>query len=249
MDILSELSGISGHDQIVFAVLALLDATSAGTLAIPVVLLLLSGSSGRLPARAAALRVLAYLVLLAAFYWLLGAALLAGLQALLVPIGEMLEHRAAAVILVAVGAGLAWLSWWLDPEVMRRRGADPQAAMQRWIDRAQRVIGSWRGVAGLALTAGLVEAATMVPYLAAIAGMGRYELGPSSSGILLGLYCLVMVLPALLLVLARLGLGDRGGGVMRRVRDLAVRSAPEAVAWGLGIVGVLLILRGLGRLL
>lgn len=78
-----ELTQISGHDQIMFAVLALLDATSAGTLAIPAVLLLLSGRSRGLGARATALRVLGYLGIIAVFYWALGLALLAGLQALL----------------------------------------------------------------------------------------------------------------------------------------------------------------------
>ena len=244
-----ELTQISGHDQIMFAVLALLDATSAGTLAIPAVLLLLSGRSRGLGARATALRVLGYLGIIAVFYWALGLALLAGLQALLAPVAAVLEQRAGAAALVVVGAVLVLLSWWLDPAEIRRRGGDPEASMRRWIDRADRVVSSWRGVALLALAAGLVEAATMIPYLAAIAGMGRYDLGPASSVLLIALYCLVMVLPALLLALARLVLGERGSGPLSSARELAVRTAPDAVAWGLGIVGVLVGLRGIGRLL
>ena len=88
----------------------------------------------------------------------------------------------------------------------------------------------------------------MIPYLAAISGIGRYNLGLAASGLVLGLYCLVMVLPALLLCLARMALGERASRPLSSVRELAVRTAPDAVAWGLGIVGVILLLRGLGQL-
>lgn len=249
MDGMRELAQISGNDQIMFAVLALLDATSAGTLAIPAVLLLLTGGSRGLSARATALRILVYLAVVAAFYWGLGLLLLAGLQAMLEPIAAVLEQRVGAAALVVVGAVLALLSWWLDPEQIRKRGGDPRASMDRWIDRADRVVSSWRGVAVLALAAGLAEAATMIPYLAAIAGMGRYDLGPTASMALLALYCLVMVMPALLLVLGRLALGERASGPLSKVRELPVRTAPDAVAWGMGIVGVLLIVRGVGLLM
>lgn len=248
MEILSELTRISGTDQLTFTILALLDATSIGTLAIPAVLLLLTGQASGIGARATAVRVLVYLAVIGAFYWVLGMALLSGLQAVLQPIGSLLTRPVGAVLMLVAGAALTAASWWWDPKEIRKRGGDPQAGMGRWIDRADRAVSSWRGVGVLALAAGLVEAATMVPYLAAIAGMGRYDLSPVASGAVLGLYCLVMVLPAALLALGRLALGPRLAGPLGKVRDLAVRSAPGAVAWGLGIVGVLLILRGIGQI-
>ncbi|MDH5151796.1 GAP family protein [Kocuria palustris] len=248
MDAMRELTTISSGDQMVLTGLALLDATSMGTLALPAVLLLMSGRSRGVSARGIALRVLAYLAVIAVFYWMLGLVLLAGLQAALAPLGQLLEQRPGAVVLVVLGAGLAWLSWWLDPEQVRKRGGDPQASMRRWIDRADRVAGSWRGVGLLAMAAGLVEAVTMIPYLAAMAGIGRYDLGPVASGIVLGLYCAVMVLPAALLALGRLALGERVSRGVSSVRELAVRTAPDAAAWGLGIVGVILLVRGVGQL-
>lgn len=248
MEILSELSLISGTDRLMFTVLALLDATSVGTLAIPAVLLLLTGRGSGIGARATALRVLVYLAGIGVFYWVLGMALVSGLQAALEPIGALLAQPVGAVLMLVVGAGLATASWWWDPGQIRKRGGDPQAAMSRWIERSDRAVSSWRGVIVLALAAGLVEAATMVPYLAAIAGLGRYELATATSAAVLGLYCLVMILPAALLAAGRLALGQRLAGPLGRARDLAVRSAPEAVAWGLGIVGVLLIVRGIGRI-
>lgn len=248
MDAMREITTISAGDQLMFTGLALLDATSAGTLALPVVLLMMSGRARGVGARGIAARVLVYLGVIAVFYWVLGLVLLAGLQAALEPVGQLLEQRAGAVVLVIVGATLALLSWWLDPEQVRKRGGDPQASMRRWIERADRVAGSWRGVGLLALGAGAAEAATMIPYLAAISGIGRYDLGLAASGLVLGLYCLVMVLPALLLCLARMALGERASRPLSSVRELAVRTAPDAVAWGLGIVGVILLLRGLGQL-
>ena len=65
MDAMRELTTISSGDQMVLTGLALLDATSMGTLALPAVLLLMSGRSRGVSARGIALRVLAYLAVIA----------------------------------------------------------------------------------------------------------------------------------------------------------------------------------------
>ena len=92
------------------------------------------------------------------------------------------------------------------------------------------------------------EAVELVASVGSGASSGALALGLAASGLVLGLYCLVMVLPALLLCLARMALGERASRPLSSVRELAVRTAPDAVAWGLGIVGVILLLRGLGQL-
>lgn len=51
MDAMRELTTISSGDQMVLTGLALLDATSMGTLALPAVLLLMSGRSRGVSAR------------------------------------------------------------------------------------------------------------------------------------------------------------------------------------------------------
>lgn len=77
---------------------------------------------------------------------------------------------------------------------------------------------------GLALGAGLAEAATMLPYLGTIALLVGSGLGAWASGGLLGGYVLVMVLPALLLVL-RLAVGRRWAPALQRLRDWVARSS------------------------
>lgn len=57
---------------------------------------------------------------------------------------------------------------------------------------------------GLALTAVLLEIATMLPYLAAIGLIAVESSSWSISSLLLLVYCIVMVLPALLLLVSRL---------------------------------------------
>lgn len=128
-------------------VLALIDATSFGTLGLPAVMLA--------QRRIRVAVVLAYLATIAVFYWVVGALLLTGVAAI--------GARAAAV--------------------------------------ADRPWGSWvQLVVGVALVAGLVEVASMLPYLAAIGFLSQSSLSlPGRAGLLVG-YCLVMVTPALLLM-------------------------------------------------
>ncbi len=162
------------------AVLALIDSTSFGTLALPLIMLARP--------RVAVRPYLFYLLVISGFYAALGVALLAG----------------------------------------------PDADL--------------RVVAGVALAAGLVEAASMVPYLGAVGILAGARLPwPFAVATLLA-YVVVMALPALLLLCARLAVGDRAFGPLQRLKAWIERNADDTLAWILGIVGFLLAADAAGRL-
>jgi len=100
--------------------------------------------------------------------------------------------------------------------------------------------GSIAMLIGLALTAVVLELGTMLPYLAAI-GLIASE-GPSwpMSGILLFGYCIVMVVPAFVLLIGRLIAYRTLKQPLVRLDRWLVKNAQSTTAWIIGIVGFLL---------
>ena len=96
------------------------------------------------------------------------------------------------------------------------------------------------------LLAGLIEAASMIPYLAALGIIADMGIGLPRGALVLVGYCAVMILPALLLCGARVLLGERGDRFLERVHDRAVRHASGAFSWTVGIIGVILLLNTAG---
>lgn len=223
-------------------VLALIDSTSVGTLVIPVMLLVL-GQGG---ARRAASRVVLYLAVIGGFYLALGLVLLAGLLPLMQSAQGLLEKPAAAVALAAIGAGLLAWSFRLDPKAIRKRGGDPEASARRWSERVREAAGKPRALVGLALLAGVIEAASMLPYLAAMGIIGQMGIGFGPGALVLVGYCAVMILPGLVLAGLRALAGARADRLLQRLHDWAIRSAAETLSWVVGILGVLLLVRNLG---
>lgn len=240
---LGELGVVSGRDAVMLVVLALIDSTSTGTLVLPLALLVFTSAAGSAGARAVALRVVLYLFAIGVFYWLIGLALLSGAQVAVQPLTDMFASRTGAVILVILGAVLVVVSWWIDPKVVRKRGGDPEASTRRWVARAERAVGHPLGVLVLAVGAGLVEVATMLPYLAAMGGLVRYDLSLPTNALVLVGYCLIMIAPGLVLAAARFLLGTKIEKPLTRLRDAAVRATPTTMAWVTGIVGVVILLR------
>ncbi|MEU7904997.1 GAP family protein [Actinoplanes sp. NPDC049118] len=209
------------------AALALIDSTSFGTLLIPVWLLLDAG-----PARTG--RVSVFLGTVAAFYFAVGIAIALGAGAFLPRIGEVLDTRPAMWAQLVLGVALFFWSLRLD---RGKRPASGGGRLIRWRERAL-ADGGVAGLAGLALAAAAAEVTTMLPYLAAIgllttSGLTAVQIAPVMAG-----YCLLMIVPALLLLAARLAAGDRVTPLLRRIGDWMVNS--NAVAWIVGIVGFLL---------
>lgn len=92
----------------------------------------------------------------------------------------------------------------------------------------------------LALTAALIEVATMLPYLAGIGLISASGTGWPGTGGLIIAYCLVMVLPALLLLAARIVARRRIEPLLQRINDWITKNAASSTAWIVGIVGFLI---------
>ncbi|WP_156223729.1 GAP family protein [Pseudactinotalea suaedae] len=261
------------------AALALVDSTSFGTLLIPLWLML---APGRLRAH----RVLIFLGTVAAYYFVLGVALLAGATQVAGALGGFLETPAASWIQLALGVGLFLLSFMLDPkkpatttaaeggtaQVPTAQASVPAGAssavggstavvssettspprpgrVARWRARAMGAEGGGSLVAlvGLALGAAGIETASMLPYLSAIGLLTASEVTLASGVTVLAGYCLVMILPALVLLAFRVLAYQWVRGPLERLEAWMSRSAASMTSWIVGILGVLLTLDALGR--
>lgn len=248
--------------------LALVDSTSFGTLLIPLWLML---APGRLRPH----RVLIFLGTVAAYYFVLGAALMAGATQVADALSGFLATPAAAWIQLILGVGLLLLSFKLDPKESKEAEveagvpvqasyavggsnpgeAPPQAPparpgrVARWRTRAMGAEGAGSLVAlvGLAIAAAGIETASMLPYLSAIGLLTASDLALAPGIAVLAGYCLVMILPALVLLVLRLVAYRWVRGLLERLEAWMSRSAASMTAWIVGILGVLLALDALGR--
>jgi hypothetical protein len=209
--------------------LALLDSTSIGTLFVPVLLMLT-------PGRLRALPLLGYLATIAAFYLALGFLIALGVGPLLAGIASSLGAVGIWLELVA-GVLLFALSFRFDP---KRRPEASDETGRGGTERFHAAAASPRSLLVLALTAAVLEAATMFPYLGAIALLAGAGLSlPAMAGVLAG-YCVVMVLPALALLGLRLTLSARVTPLLEKVNGWFTRHAVGATGWILAIVGFML---------
>lgn len=223
-------------------VLALVDSTSFGTLLIPIWLMLA-------PGRLRPASIVIFLTTVAAFYLVLGLLLVAGVATFSDQISDALDTTPVRVVQVVIGAVLVAAGVGIGANRGTGNGAAESGRLLRWRERAVGDEASTRGLMTLAVTAAVIEAASMVPYLAAIGLIGTADLSsPVTVAVLVG-YCLVMVLPALVLLLARIGAARQVEPVLQRINDWMARTGRENTAWVLGIVGFLIAasaLQGLG---
>lgn len=213
------------------AALALVDSTSFGTLLIPIWLML---TPGRPPVR----RVLVFLGTVGAFYLLVGIALVAGASAVLASVGDLLDTTAGLRVQLVVGVLLLGGSFLID----RKDASGEPGRISRWRERlvgAEEGGGGLRPLVLLALTAAALEVATMLPYLGATALISREDLSPAATVGVLTAYCLVMLLPALVLLALRTGAHRLVAPVLTRVGRWMERTSAETTAWVVGIVGFL----------
>ncbi len=220
--------------------LALVDSTSVGTLVLPLWLMLV-------PGRVRVGRVLLFLATVAAGYLLLGVALALGAGQLLDPLRAALESTAGRVAQLGVGAVLLVLGLTVEPWTRAGKERKRAARAARGPGRLARRRDQARGdgppgaVMVLAATAVGVEAVSMVPYLAAIALLVTSGTGPVSTVAVLAGYCLVMVLPALVLLAVRTLLHDRITPALVRIEAWMSRNAGETTAWVLFLLGLFLV--------
>lgn len=207
--------------------LALIDSTSIGTLFIPIWLLLS-------PERIGVGRVLGYLGTIVVFYFAVGLLLVFGGGRLVDALDGAADSPVLNYVQLALGVGLLVLSFRFDGK--RRRGPSP---VSRWRDRVTTGGSSIGWLLGLALLAALAEVATMLPYLGAVGLMATADLAGWTVPMLLAGYCLVMVLPAGVLLAGRAVLPGLSERLLRRANTWLVEKAGNATGWVLGIAGFL----------
>lgn len=102
---------------------------------------------------------------------------------------------------------------------------------------------------GLAVTVGVIEVGTMLPYLAAIGLMTGSDQAFPGKVLMLAGYCLVMLLPALLLLVGRQVAARLLDPLLGRLDRWFAKHGGEALGWILGIVGVVLMGRNLSAVM
>ncbi|GAA1189245.1 GAP family protein [Nesterenkonia xinjiangensis] len=101
---------------------------------------------------------------------------------------------------------------------------------------------------GLALLAVLLEIGTVLPYLAGIGLVAAAGPEWPASTAMIGFYCLVMILPALVLLAGRVLARRAVQRPLERLDAWLSRHAAGMVSWVVGIAGVLLLLNALNAL-
>ncbi|RJQ68760.1 hypothetical protein D5S17_31830 [Pseudonocardiaceae bacterium YIM PH 21723] len=200
-------------------VLALIDSTSFGTLGIPVYLMV---SKQQHLIR----RLLTYLATITAFYYLVGVALMFGARTLWADYGHLLNTRTAYWVQLGLGVALFAFSFTIGNK-KKDSGWQPR-------------IDTTGATVVLGITAGLVEVASMVPFLAAIAIITETGLSVGLNLLVLAGYSLIMVLPPLLLLGLRMVLADWLDPRLERLRDWIAGHAASTMGWAMGIIGFLL---------
>lgn len=233
------------------AALALIDSTSFGTLVIPLWLMLA-------PGRMRVARILLFLVTIAVFYFAVGVAVMFGAEAAIEQFGDFFTSRLAMSILFVVGVLLIVWSFQLEAKAKREKktGAPPSGRFLKWRSRAVGTTddggtSSRGGVAlmGLAVGAGTLEVATMLPYLGAIGLLTTSGVGWPVSGAVLAGYCAVMILPALVVLLLRLVAARQVDPLLTRLDGWLTRNSANTLSWIVGIIGVLLVVNTSGEVL
>ncbi|UFU06868.1 GAP family protein [Ruania halotolerans] len=245
------------------AALALVDSTSFGTLLIPIWLMLT-------PGRLRPGRILVFLAVVALFYFGMGLLLLAGADSLMAALEQdsPVLMYGQLVLGAALFAGAFFVGREPKNAVVPQRngqswadGASASASasasadgvvgtappvtgrLARWRERTLTAEGrgGWLALIGLALGAATLEVATMLPYLGAVGMLTAADLTATERVLLLTGYCLVMVLPALVLLGGRIAARRMMEPLLTRVSTWMAKSSGETIGWVMGIAGFLLL--------
>lgn len=227
-------------------VLALIDSTSFGTLLIPVWLLMS-------PGRVRLGRITLFLGVITGTYFVVGLALMFGTAAIFNAYGDFLSTDPFLIGQLALGIGLLVISQLMDTKKARARAAERAATsdgkIMKWRTQAMgdgiTAEGSDAGLVALALSAVVVEVATMLPYLAAIGIISAQGSGWLLSSVLLVGYCLVMVIPAAVLTAGRIAARNALERPLMQLDGWLTRHAQATTAWVIGIVGFVLAVRAI----
>ncbi|WP_194410105.1 GAP family protein [Microbacterium cremeum] len=112
--------------------------------------------------------------------------------------------------------------------------------LTRWRDRLLAPEVSGAAVMAVAVGAGLVEVATMLPYLVAMGMLAEAPIAMPVRFGALAAYCGVMVLPAVVLLVLRVAAAPLVERPLTRLAAWMERTGRENTAWIVGIVGFLI---------
>lgn len=217
--------------------LALADSTSIGTLVIPVLLLLA-------PGRPSLGRMLAYLAIVAGLYFAIGVALLGVTDAAAAALQS--PHAFTTGLILEALLGLALIIF-----AVRRSRRPKQSASSKvssWRKRALEPGAPLRPLFTLAVSAVAIEAASMLPYIGAIVLISRADFSVAESALVVAGYCILMILPALILTVLRRAGSARLDPVLERITRWSSKSAGSPVIlWSAGLVGAALIIDAVVR--
>ena len=217
------------------ALLALVDSTSFGTLLIPIWLMLVPGRLRRS-------RIIVYLATVAGFYLLIGLLLLTVATFALPQLEALATSAPFLWAQLVVGVAMLVGSFFIGGKRTRERQGPSRFA--RWRERAVTDAADERSSAlplmGLAVAAAGVEVASMLPYLIAIGLLSTSEFDASARLLVLVAYCIVMVLPALVLLGIRSVASHAIEAGLARISGWMERNAADTTGWIVGIIGFLL---------
>lgn len=207
--------------------LSLLDILSPATLGVTVYLLLTERD--RLITR-----LLVYLFTVAGFYFLVGAALMLGLDAVLQSVTGIFQNRTVSWVMAVTGGVLFAASFF----VPTKKTTEPRRPRSK----------SLGAMIGLGFTTSLLEVATALPYFAAIGLMTSAQLTPVQWVPLLAAYNVIMVLPPFLLLGAQLAFGRMMQRPLEKLRVKIAQSSGSVLSWVLCIAGLILVLNSIDNL-
>ena len=211
--------------------LALLDSTSLGTLVIPIALVVRSRRVDRGP-------MAIYLTTVCLVYLSLGIALVAGFDLISTAAARLAHTETAQWATLVIGVALAGFGI-LSPNPPKP-GTDSLGSRPTPASAGAMVV--------LGLGASLVEAATMVPYIAATGIIASSPEAWPVRIVTLTLYCLIMIAPALVLLILADTLGQRFLPKLVRIAPRLEYEAKVTLLWVAAILGLHLAGRSAGAL-
>lgn len=227
--------------------LALADSLSVGTLLVPVFFLLA-------PGRLRFGRVLLYLATISGFYFAVGMLLLSGANWLSGAAESLAESTVVLWLQLLLGGALLLGALIFGPRAPKPGSPEAEAMLSRppgrlarWRDAAMGS-GGWVALIGVALGAGILELATMLPYLAAVGLLTQTGLPLAQLATALAGYCVVMIVPALVLLIGRAAARRWIEPPLQRLARWLQLNGPENTGWIVGIVGFLLLRDAAARL-
>ena len=215
------------HSLLSLVGLALLDSLSIGTLVIPLGLILL-WRSVRVPALAA------YLTTVAAVYFALGVAMLLGFTGLGSYVERITDASAFPWITLVMGAILAIFGIFAPNPVKPAPGELPKQLNKPIQTSLPKMI-------ILGLGASLTEAATMLPYIAAMGIISDWDTPMAGQVAAIGAYCGIMIAPTVILAMIALVAGQKFFPRLEKAVPRLQYEAKVTLLWVAAIVGIYMV--------